>query len=88
MNPMQPQGQTGDFFSFMANIPSSAYYFAMLGSVLASAALYIAGRRQTALFVGEWAPTLLTAGLFYKLLHPSAHRLEHRIGSSIESMTS
>ena len=38
------------------------------GSILVSAALFFSGRKWESLFVGLWAPTLLTAGLFYRLL--------------------
>ena len=59
------------FFESMENIPSSTYYMALAGSVALSLGLFMSGRRWESIFVGLWAPTLLTAGLFYKLLRPS-----------------
>lgn len=58
-------------FSFLESIPASAYTFAMFGSILASLGLFLSGRRWEGLFVGLWAPTFASLGLFYKLLHPS-----------------
>lgn len=61
----------GDMFAFMESIPTSTYYFAMIGSILASLALFMSGKRWESLFVGLWAPTIITSSMFYKLLHPS-----------------
>jgi hypothetical protein len=38
-----------------------------LGSVALSAGLMLSGRRHAAQFVGQWAPTLLLAGVFTRL---------------------
>jgi hypothetical protein len=35
---------------------------AILGIVLISLALYFSGKRETAIFVGLWAPTILNLG--------------------------
>lgn len=67
----QPEEAMHGMFSFMETIPTSTYYFGMIGSILASLWLFISGRRWESLFVGLWAPTLISAGLFYKLLRPS-----------------
>lgn len=67
-------------FRFLSNLPSETYIYAMLGSVLASAILYMMGRRHTALFVGEWAPTFAALGLFYKLLRPSGTSVGEQAG--------
>lgn len=68
-------GQTDDtmsgMFSFMENIPTPAYYFAMIGSIAASLYLFLSGKRWESLFVGLWAPTIITSSMFYKLLRPS-----------------
>jgi hypothetical protein len=51
--------------------PSKVYMGAVVGSILASAALFLAGRTAAGIFVGLWAPTILNLGLFNKLLQPS-----------------
>ena len=38
------------------------YVGATLVSILISLALYMSGRRETAIFVGLWAPTILDLG--------------------------
>ena len=40
----------------------SIYVGGTLLSVLLSLALYLSGRRETAIFVGLWAPTILNLG--------------------------
>lgn len=67
-----------DVFEFLDEIPASTYIYAMLGSILASATLYALGRRHSAIFVGEWAPTFVIVGLFYKLLRPSGRNMGGR----------
>ncbi len=52
-------------------MPSKAYMGAVVGSILASLGLFLAGRTAAGIFVGLWAPTILNLGLFNKLLQPS-----------------
>lgn len=59
----------GDYIS--TKIPSSTFLVAMAASVLASVSFYIAGKKDTALFVGLWAPTLLQFGIYNKMLRIS-----------------
>jgi hypothetical protein len=40
----------------------SIYVGGTLLSILLSLALYLSGRRETAIFVGLWAPTILDLG--------------------------
>lgn len=51
--------------------PSKAYVAAVAGSILASFGLFLAGRTAAGIFVGLWAPTILSFGIFNKLLRPS-----------------
>lgn len=63
---------TSSILGFMEEMPSTYYYFAMAGSIVASLYLFVTGRRWESLFVGLWAPTLINLGLFYKLIRPSS----------------
>ena len=81
-NPIAPEAAQQDVFHFLSTIPSAAFIYAMLASVLASAVLYLMGRRHTALFIGEWAPTFVAIGLFYKFLRPSGRNVGERIGET------
>jgi len=49
-------------------IPSMAYLSAAVGSMVASAALQVAGKEKLSLFIGQWAPSLLVIGLYNKLV--------------------
>lgn len=51
-----------------AKIPSSAFLVAAIGAMLASAAFEIAGNDRMSRFLGMWAPTLLIAGVYNKLV--------------------
>jgi len=51
-----------------AKLPSDVFLWAAGASILGSLCLQSAGRRHDALFVGQWAPTLLILGLYNKLV--------------------
>src|ERR1700748_1101886 len=61
-----------------AKIPSDVFLWASLGSMAASAALKIAGRKDDALFVGQWAAPFLLLGLYNKLVKVAGHDQEDR----------
>ena len=48
--------------------PSSAFLTLAMASVALSATLRIFGNRKDAQFVGQWVPTILTLGLYNKLV--------------------
>ena len=58
----------------MEEIPTQVYIGLTIGSILLSAFFFLMGRRQTANFIGLWAPTFGIMALLYKLLHPSEER--------------
>lgn len=51
-----------------AKLPSDAWLWAAGGSILLSLYLQSRDARQQALFVGNWAPTLLLLGVYNKLV--------------------
>ena len=51
-----------------AKIPSDVFLFLSLGSMGASFLLEISGKRELSRFLGMWAPTLLTMGVYNKLV--------------------
>lgn len=51
-----------------AKVPSDIFLFIAIGSMGASLALEIAGQTRLSRFVGMWAPTLLTMGVYNKLV--------------------
>lgn len=50
-----------------AKVPSMAWLGLALGSMAASAALMLSGRKQLANFVGQWAPSILIIGVYNKI---------------------
>jgi fatty acid desaturase len=51
-----------------AKIPSSVFLVSALAAMTASAAFEFAGKQRWSHFVGAWAPTLLIAGVYNKLV--------------------
>jgi hypothetical protein len=51
-----------------AKLPSDLFLWSAAGSMLGSAVLQLCGRREQAMFVGQWVPTLLIFGLYNKLV--------------------
>lgn len=51
--------------------PFAIYSIAAGASILTSLILFFRKDRDWSLFVGQWAPTILLMGIFYKLLRPS-----------------
>lgn len=51
-----------------AKLPSDLFLWMAGGSIAASLTFKILGRDKDALFVGQWAPTLLILGLYNKLV--------------------
>jgi len=71
---------------YLERVPTQGYIGLAVGSILASALLYISGRRIAALFVGQWPATFATLGLVYKLLRPSHEEGTERVGEAGEGV--
>jgi len=56
-----------------SKIPSDAFLWASFGSIIVSITFKVMGRNKDALFVGQWAPTLLIIGLYNKLVKLLGH---------------
>jgi hypothetical protein len=59
-----------------AKIPSDVFLWAALGSIGVSLVMAIRGSRDKANFIGQWVPTILSLGIYNKLvkLHGSEGR--------------
>ena len=51
-----------------AKLPSDLWLWAAFGSIAASLTFQITGKKENALFVGQWAPTFLILGLYNKMV--------------------
>lgn len=56
-----------------AKLPSDVFLWASLGSMAASLALKVLRKDDTALFVGQWAPSFLLLGIYNKLVKQEGH---------------
>jgi hypothetical protein len=56
-----------------AQVPSLGFFGLAVGSMMASAGLALAGKRELANFVGLWAPSLLLIGVYNKLVKLEGH---------------
>ena len=51
-----------------AQLPQDAFLWAAGGSIALSLTMRMMGRRDDAVFIGQWAPTFLILGLYNKFL--------------------
>ena len=60
------------YLRMMESVPTQVYLSAALGATAGSALLRLFGKKDAAIFVGQWPPTLVLLALAHKLLRPSA----------------
>jgi hypothetical protein len=65
------QPAQAQYFRVTDQVPEEAWYWAALGSIIVSASLFLLGKREWSIFIGQWPPTFLLFGLFHKFLLPS-----------------
>ena len=70
----------------MEAIPTQMYWTLAMASVVVSALFFLTGRRNSALFVGQWPPTFLALALLYKVLRPSEERSAEGLHGSAPEM--
>ncbi|RAQ98079.1 hypothetical protein [Thermogemmatispora tikiterensis] len=58
------------YFRTTDRLPGEMWYWAALVSIITSAMLFLSGKRDWGLFVGQWPPAFLLFGIFHKLLRP------------------
>ena len=59
------------YLRMMEKVPTGAYMAAALAAIAGSATLRLLGKKEAAIFVGQWPPTFILFALAYKLLRPS-----------------
>ena len=59
-------------FQALDSVPGQFWYTAGVVSILASAICQIAGKKQLALFIGQWPPTFFAVGIYHKLVRPGS----------------
>ena len=61
-----------------SKLPSDTFLWMAGGSIVASLLLRLSGRKEDALFVGQWAPTFLVLGVYNKIVKTSGHASAER----------
>lgn len=61
-----------------ARLPSDTFLWAAGASIAVSLGLMAGGNRHAALFVGQWAPTILLLGLYNKVVKVAGSDRVHR----------
>lgn len=56
-----------------SQLPSDLFLWAALGSIAGSLTYQFLGEREKAIWIGQWAPTLLILGLYNKLVKLQGH---------------
>ncbi len=59
------------YLEMMEEVPTQAYLSAALAAIGLSALLRLFGKKDAAVFVGQWPPTFILFALAYKILRPS-----------------
>ncbi len=59
------------YLKLMEEVPTRAYLGAATGAIALSALLRVFGKKDAAIFVGQWPPTFILFALAYKTLRPS-----------------
>ena len=59
------------YLKMLEAVPTQAYLGAALGSIALSALLRLFGKKDAAIFVGQWPPTFILFALAFKVLYPS-----------------
>ena len=59
------------YLRMMEKVPTQGYLGDALSALALSALLRLAGKKDAAIFVGQWPPTLILLALAHKLLRPS-----------------
>ncbi len=66
--PSSAKDVQNQYFRMTDQVPGEAWYWAALGSIVASAILFAINEREWSIFVGQWPPTFLLFGLFHRLV--------------------
>ncbi|WP_199745238.1 hypothetical protein [Flavobacterium sp. GT3R68] len=61
-----------------AKLPSDLFLWAAAASIGISATFKLFGQKNTALFIGQWAPTFLLLGVYNKIVKVEGHDQQDR----------
>jgi len=61
-----------------AKLPSDVWLWGAIGSMAASLALQVAGKKHESLLAGQWAPSFLLIGIYNKIVKVAGSDRFHR----------
>lgn len=70
-SPTPQENPQQTYFAVLEQVPTPVYYWAGIVSILASLALQLSGKKNEALFVGQWPPTFFILAVLFKQVRPS-----------------
>jgi hypothetical protein len=68
-----------------SKLPSDTFLWAAVGAMAASLTLKLLKKDEAAMFVGQWAPSLLILGLYNKIVKLGGHDQTERTPGASES---
>ena len=68
---MQQEHAQQTYFNVLEKVPTPVYYWAGIASIIASLTLQLSGKKNEALFVGQWPPTFFILAILFKQVQPS-----------------
>lgn len=71
-------------FNMLDRVPSQLWYILGVASIVSSAILQIAGKKNWADFVGKWPPTFFAVGLYHKLVRPGQEDASGRLRQVVD----
>jgi hypothetical protein len=88
MDTRQMQGEATKAMGQAEDLPDTLYLGAVAGSIVLSLLLFIARRKEMALFVGLWPPTILNLVMLMKQRRPAREmaRMQAEQGNSAAVM--
>ncbi len=69
VEPTTPKDMQEKYFQTTDQVPPEVWYWAALGSIIAAAVLFLMGKRDWSIFVGQWPPAFMLLAVFHKLVH-------------------
>lgn len=73
-NPRHEEGKVAETIEKQtAKLPSDTFLWAAIGAMTVSLTLQCMGRKQSSLFIGQWAAPFLLFGVYNKLVKQLGH---------------
>ena len=67
-----PKDVQDEYFRITDQVPQQVWYWSAVVSIIVSAGLFLAGKKDWGLFVGQWPPAFILFALFHKLISPNS----------------